>query len=78
MKFWALGLTIMARIHGSLKRSPTRTTLLALAMGAASEGESPVRLAAIVGSIDALVAVRAVGDSAGSARATAIGVGCAA
>src|SRR5262245_55089784 len=28
MKACALGLTIMARIHGSLKRSPTRTTLV--------------------------------------------------
>src|SRR5262245_42340412 len=36
MKICALGPTITARIHGSLKRSPTRTTLGPL--GGATEG----------------------------------------
>src|SRR5262245_65958018 len=46
MKLCALGLTIMARIHGSLKRSPTRTTIGTL--GGAMGGWSSLRLVAIV------------------------------
>src|SRR6516165_10667865 len=75
MKLCALGLTIMARIHGSLKRSPTRTTLGPL--GGAMEGWSSLRLTAIVVS-GAAGATRGVSGSVGSARATAMGVGCAA
>src|SRR5439155_260997 len=72
---YALGLTIMARIHGSLKRSPTRTTLGPL--DGATEGWSSLRLTAIVVS-GAAGATRGVSGSVGSARATAMGVGCAA
>src|SRR5712691_8687871 len=80
MKPWALGLTIMARSHGSLKRSPTRTTLGTLGVtvvagGAATAGRSSLRLTATVVSAGA---ARDVPVPIGTARAAAIGVGCAA
>src|SRR5262245_45886375 len=77
MKLCALGLTIMARIHGSLKRSPTRTTIAPLGLGGA-EGESSLCLTAI-GVSDGRAAVgRVVPPPTGSVRATAIGFSCAA
>ena len=48
MKFCALGLTIMARIQGSLKRSPTRTTLGPFGLGGTTDGRSSLRLTATV------------------------------
>src|SRR5436309_8272426 len=76
MKFCALGLTIIARIHGSLKRSPTRTTLAAMALDGATE--SSLRFTATVVSAEAAGAARANVGPVGSVRATAIGTGCAA
>src|SRR5438876_7806937 len=78
MKLCALGLTIMARIHGSLKRSPTRTTTTPLALGGATKEESSLRLTATVVSAGRSIVGRAVPPPTGSVRATAIGFGCAA
>ena len=79
MKFCALGLTIMARIQGSLKRSPTRTTLTLVVLGATTDdGRSSKRLTAMVVSGGATGAARDVPKPMGRVRAVAIGVGCAA
>jgi hypothetical protein len=67
----------MARIHGSLKRSPTRTTL-APWCGATDDGRSSLRLTAMVVSGAATGAARDVPTPIGNVRAVAIGVGCAA
>ena len=79
IKFCALGLTIMARIQGSLKRSPTRTTLTLVVLGATTDdGRSSKRLTAMVVSGGATGAARDVTGPMGRVRAVAIGVGCAA
>src|SRR5262245_28867155 len=75
-KLWALGLTIIARIHGSLKRSPTRTTLMGLVEGS-TDGRSSLRFTATVGSGGAAGAARGI-PSAGTALAVGIEAGCAA
>src|SRR5262249_1224001 len=79
MKPCALGLTIMARSHGSLKRSPTRTRLgpwgfSGVTAAGVTVGRSSLRLSAMVVSGVA----RGVPDPIGAARTAAIGVGCAA
>src|SRR5262245_51945909 len=77
MTLCVLGLTIMARIQGSLKRSPTWTRLSPCGFGGvtAAAGCSSVRFAATV--VSAL-SPWARDDPApiGSGRAAAIGVGC--
>src|ERR1700730_15045123 len=75
MKVCALGLTIMARIHGSLKRSPIRTTLVPLVLDDVTGGGSSLCLTATVVSAGG---VRGVAVPMGIARAGAMGGGCAA
>src|SRR5262245_5905984 len=78
MKLCALGLTIMARIHGSLKRSTTRTTTAPLVLGGAIEGEPSLCLAAISVSDGTAAVGRVVPPPTGSVRVAVIGFGCAA
>ena len=63
----------MARIHGSLKRSPTRTTLIVL-VGVSTDGRSSLRFTATVVSGGA-AAARGVPSASGTALAVAIEAG---